>query len=144
MSESADKGSKTEEATEKKKRDSMEKGNVPFSREAPIFASLLAMLIVSSLLISGGTGRLVITLQRMLDDPGGWSLENGADAIQLLNVLALEAASFLAAPILVLALAGVASSLLQNPPSLALKRITPDMSRISPSKGWGRIFGVQG
>jgi hypothetical protein len=32
MAEAPDKDSKTEEATEKKRRDSVEQGNVPFSR----------------------------------------------------------------------------------------------------------------
>lgn len=35
-----DKEGKTEEATEKKIRDAIEKGSVPFSKELPTFASL--------------------------------------------------------------------------------------------------------
>jgi flagellar biosynthetic protein FlhB len=38
----------------------------------------------------------------------------------------------------------VAASLLQNPPQLALTRITPKASNISLTKGWTRIFGVKG
>ena len=40
MAEDQDKESKTEEPTEKKIRDAVEKGNIPFSKEVPIFALL--------------------------------------------------------------------------------------------------------
>ena len=44
MAEEQDKDSKTEQPTEKKIRDAMAKGNVPFSRELPIFGSALATI----------------------------------------------------------------------------------------------------
>ena len=51
MSEDADKDSKTEDPTEKKLQDAAEKGNDPVSREAPLFASLLALLAVTGLMV---------------------------------------------------------------------------------------------
>ena len=45
MAESADKESKTEEATEKKIRDAVEKGQLPHSKEAAILTSFVAILI---------------------------------------------------------------------------------------------------
>ena len=51
MSEAPDQESKTEEATEKKIRDSLEKGKIPVSREASIFASMVALLVIQSFLI---------------------------------------------------------------------------------------------
>ena len=51
MAEDVDKESKTEEATEKKISDAVEKGNTPFSRETPLFASMVGILIVLSLII---------------------------------------------------------------------------------------------
>ena len=44
MSEAPDQESKTEEATEKKVRDSVEKGKIPVSREASVFSSMIALL----------------------------------------------------------------------------------------------------
>ena len=46
MSDDQDADSKTEEATEKKLHDSVERGNVPVSREVSLLASMAAMLIV--------------------------------------------------------------------------------------------------
>ena len=41
MSDTDDKDSKTEAPSDKKVRDALDKGNIPFSREAPLFASIL-------------------------------------------------------------------------------------------------------
>ena len=144
MSEAPDKDSKTEEPTEKKLRDAMEKGNVPFSREAATLASLLGILLVSTFFIAGGVSHLNSSLRRLIDNPGGWSLENGADAVRLLETIGLDAARLLVPVIIVLATAGILSSFLQNAPSMVLDRIQPQFSRVSIAKGWKRLFGAQG
>jgi flagellar biosynthetic protein FlhB len=46
--------------------------------------------------------------------------------------------------VVILATAGIAASLLQNAPRIVLDRIQPQLSRLSISKGWRRLFGVQG
>jgi flagellar biosynthetic protein FlhB len=144
MAEEPDKDSKTEEPTEKKMRDAVERGNVPFSREAATLASLLGILLISSFFLVGGVTHLNLSLRRLIDNPGGWSLENGADAMRLLQAIGLDAARLLVPVIVVLATAGLLSSFLQNAPSIVLDRIQPQLSRLSIPKGWTRIFGVQG
>src|SRR5262245_25464159 len=48
-------------------------------------------------------------------------------------------------PALVIVLAaGLESTFLQNAPRLVLKRIQPDLARISLANGWRRIFGSHG
>ena len=49
-----------------------------------------------------------------------------------------------AAFLFVAEVAGVVASVLQNSPRFVLERIRPQMSRISLSSGWSRLFGVQG
>ncbi len=144
MSEAPEKDSKTEEATEKKVRDSIEKGQIPVSREAPIFASMLALLIIMSFLMSDNVRKLTYTLARLIDDPSGIRLRNGADAISFLTEIGMSAAGLIIPIVIVLLIAGLASSFLQNAPRLVFDRIQPEMSRISIMKGWERIFGAQG
>ncbi len=144
MSEAPEKESKTEEATEKKVRDSVEKGQIPVSREAPIFASMLALLIIMSFLMSDNVRTLTYTLARMIDDPSGIRLRNGADAISFFTAIGMSAAGLIIPIIIVLMLAGLASSFLQNAPRLVFDRIQPQMSRLSIMKSWERIFGAQG
>jgi flagellar biosynthetic protein FlhB len=144
MSEAPDKESKTEEATEKKIRDAVEKGNVPFSREAATLASLLGILFIISFFLLHNAGALVASLRALIDSPGGIALENRADAILLFGTIAGDAARFVLPIVAILAAAGVLSSFLQNSPRLVLDRIQPKLSRISISSGWRRIFGAQG
>ena len=54
MSGDVDPGDKTEEPTEKRLHDAMERGEVAFSREAPLFASLSATLVALIFVIPAG------------------------------------------------------------------------------------------
>lgn len=144
MSEAPDKESKTENATEKKISDALEKGNVPHSREAPIFASLAGILLVLVFLAGDGAAQLAKTLALLLDQPGDFSLGNGEDATALLVAVAVEMGKAMAPIIALLAAAGLVASLFQSVPRMAGERIKPQWSRISPAAGWKRIFGVQG
>src|SRR5947209_3040126 len=131
MSEAPDKESKTEEGTEKRVRDSVEKGKVPISREVHVLSSLLGFLVVTGFLVQGQARRLLGQLGQMLDDPAGYRLENGADAVQLSSAVALEMGRFLLPVCTVFLLFGVGASILQNAPRIAFDRIKPDLSRIS-------------
>jgi flagellar biosynthesis protein FlhB len=142
--DASDKESKTEEPTEKKLRDSVEHGQIPFSREASIFSSMMALLIVFGFFTVQNVQQLVATLRRPLDDSGGFALSNGADAILLGVTIGAEVGRFMLPIVLVLAVAGIASSFLQNAPQIVLDRIRPDPSRISLVTNWRRIFGSQG
>jgi len=144
VSDDQDKDSKTEEATEKKVRDSVEKGQIPVSREAPIFASMLALLIIMSFLMSDNVRKLTSTLARLLDDPGGIRFHNGTDAVAFFHSIGMSAAELLIPIIVVLMLAGLASSFLQNAPQLVIDRIEPKLERLSIMKGFERLFGAQG
>jgi flagellar biosynthesis protein FlhB len=144
MAEKSDQESKTEEPTEKKIRDAVEQGRIPISREASIFASMAALMAIQAFLIGPGVQRLVPTLKSLLDDPDGFRLRTGADAQNLLTVVGMQAVQFVIPMVIVLIVFGLASSLLQNSPSLVLDRIQPDFSRISPAQGWSRLFGAQG
>lgn len=144
MAEASDQESKTEQPTEKKIRDALEQGKIPVSREASIFASMAALMVIQSFLIGQGVQQLVPTLKGFLDDPDGIRLSTAADAQNLLSVVGLQAMRFMLPLVIVLIAFGLAASLLQNAPRLVLDRIQPNFSRISPAQGWNRIFGVQG
>src|SRR6202008_1907707 len=112
MAETADKESKTEEPTERRIREATEKGNIPVSREAPIFASMVGLLAIASFFMVDQSLRLSLVLRRLLDDPGGWRLENGSDAGQLVAAVGFEAGRFLVPVIVTLTLTGLAASFL--------------------------------
>jgi len=144
MAETPDKDSKTEEPTERRIRESIEKGNTAVSREAPILASMVGILAIASFFLVSRSARLSLVLQQLIDDPGGWSLENGSDARQLLAAVSYEAGHFLLPVIVMLTIAGLVASFLQNAPSFTLDRIQPKLSRISAHEGFKRVFGLRG
>ncbi|WP_062209666.1 flagellar biosynthesis protein FlhB [Aureimonas sp. AU12] len=144
MSEGADKESQTEEPTEKKIRDTIEKGNLPASREAPILASLLAAMGVVVFQARANVSELAENLRINFENPTQWSLANGIDALQYLHVVTLQSARFVLPATGFFLLAGILASLLQNPPQINLERIRPKASNVSLSQGWGRMFGKRG
>src|ERR1700728_2002952 len=95
MEEQQDKESQTEEATEKKLTDAIEHGNVPISREVSLLASLACMLIAMVFILRESAARLIFMLVHFIDDPSGWRLDRGNDAIALGNLVLADAAAFL-------------------------------------------------
>ncbi|GHC64653.1 flagellar biosynthesis protein FlhB [Limoniibacter endophyticus] len=144
MSDSADKDSKTEEASEKKIGDALEKGQTPFSKELPAFASLLAILVFFVFFMSGNVFSLTEFMQSLIERPEEWSLATDQDAEALYRGVVMQIAAAVAAPLILLASFSLCASLLQNMPSMVLERIRPQWSRISLTKGLGRMFGMQG
>ncbi|MEW5422237.1 flagellar biosynthesis protein FlhB [Amorphus sp. 3PC139-8] len=144
MAEDQDKDSKTEDASEKKISDALEKGNVPFSKEASVFASLLGILLALTFLVAEKVPALVADLSRLIDNAGGYALEDGGDALVLFSDVGRAIALFILPIVLLLAAFGVVASLAQNAPRLVPERIRPQWNRISPKAGWKRIFGSQG
>lgn len=144
MADTSDQASKTEEPTEKKISDAVEQGKIPVSREASIFASMAALIVIQAFLVGQGVQQLVPAMKSLLDDPDGVRLSTAADAQNLLSVVGLHAMRFMLPLVLVLIVFGLAASLLQNSPRMVLERIRPNLSRISPVRGWSRIFGIQG
>ncbi|HEY1943952.1 MAG TPA: EscU/YscU/HrcU family type III secretion system export apparatus switch protein [Roseiarcus sp.] len=139
-----DSDSKTEEATEKKLNDAIERGSVPMSREVAVVASLAAILIAVVYVIPPRAAEFVGTLIHFLDDPAGWRLEQGSDVLALAGILVIAAGQFLLPTVLLLMVAGVVASIAQNPPRFVLSRIMPDLSRISITAGFSRVFGLRG
>ena len=144
MADDTDKESKTEEATEQKIRDALEKGNMPFSRETPILAGIASFLIIAVFVAGPATTKLAVFLRELIDRPEDWLLNSAEDASRLFGVLALAVGAALVPVFIIIPLAGIAASAFQNAPRFVGERIRPQASRISPLKGWQRIFGRAG
>ena len=144
MAESVDKESKTEEPTEKKIRDTVEKGQLPHSREAAIFTSFVAILVFTVFFAGNSVIELGSFLSTFLEKPEAWPMNTSQDIIQLCQIVFMEIGKAIAALLILLVVAGVGASAFQNLPQFVGERIQPQASRISLSKGWKRLFGVQG
>lgn len=144
MAEKPDKESKTEEASEKKIRDTIDKGQLPFAKEAPVLASFLAILVFTMFFAQNSVAQLSNFLTIFLERPEEWPLERQQDVLVLLRLVFLEVGKVLAVLMLLLVSGALAASMLQNTPRFVLERIRPQASRISLMQGWSRIFGIKG
>ena len=144
MSDDQDKDSKTEDPTEKKMQDAVEKGNTPISREVPIFAGALAFYLYFVFFLPSGVSRIAETLRDLFEQPDQWRIDSATDVVSLFSHLAWESAALLFPAFALIMLFGVGSNLLQHVPSFVLERIRPQASRISLSKGWTRLFSANG
>ncbi len=144
MSDTADKESKTEEATEKKISDAIEKGNLPFSREAPILASIIALLVILIFVVVPSGAKLATFLSELLDKTDDWRLNSADDARQLFGIIGMAVGLALLPVLIIIPGAGILASVLQNAPRIVFDRIQPEASRVSIIKGWQRIFGSSG
>lgn len=139
-----DSGDKTEEPTEHKIQEALEKGNVPLSREASTFAQLLALLLVLYLFVRESTVSFSGELQFFLDNVGGIPLNEGTDALNLLSVVGTKVALFLLPMVCILGVGGILATILQTPLRLTPDKLEPKWSRLSPMSGFKRIYGLQG
>jgi flagellar biosynthetic protein FlhB len=144
MAEPQDKDSKTEEPTEKKLRDALDRGNAPVSREASIFASLAGMLILAAFVARESMREASVALGGLLEQLDGWPLEVGGDATALMARIATEVLTVLIPVFVILIAAGLAAAFMQNAPRIVLDRVKPDLQRISLGNGWRRIVGARG
>ena len=144
MSEDQDRDSKTQDASEKKIRDTIEKGNVPVSREVPVFLSLVSIGIVCSLMLRQSAASIQQMLGSLLADAGTRRLENQRDVGEIFLPIAGQSLEQIMPMLAVLMLGGIVSSLIQNPFQITFERLVPKASRLSLRQGWNRIFGARG
>lgn len=144
MSDDQDKDSKTEAPSEKKISDAAEKGNVPFSREATMFASTLAIYIFFVFFLTDGVATLTEALKDIFEQPEAWRLENATDVVALISHLIWKSTALVVPVFVLLIVFGVGASIFQNLPLPVLDRIQPKLNRVSPMAGLKRIFGIQG
>ncbi|MEM8748794.1 MAG: flagellar biosynthesis protein FlhB [Pseudomonadota bacterium] len=144
MADDEDKGSKTEDPTEKKLKDAHDKGQDASSREVPIAVSL--MCFTAYLIMNGGElfTDTANGLRFYFANAGEIDLTTGLDASQLFQHTFRQLIGLLAPLCVLLMIGGILASALQNEPRLVLERIKPKWNKISIAKGLTRMFGKQG
>jgi flagellar biosynthetic protein FlhB len=136
----ADDGDKTEAATPRRLQKARDGGNIPISREITTMVSLAALTIVMSSMAAGLSTRLVGRLAVFLSQLSRIDMSDHGIAAMRMAVLDAAYASM---PVMLLAgAAGVAAMSLQTRFLLNTSRLVPDLSRLNPTRGLKRIFGM--
>lgn len=141
-----DQSSKTEEPTERKLRKARDKGDVPASRETGNMMSVFALLVIAVFLLPHVLPELAGVLRGLIELSG--QIEIGEDTSGLSDIaevsgqLARGLAAVLAPVVLVMIIAAIFGVLIQGETVVALERIKPKASKISPLAGFKRLFSA--
>jgi flagellar biosynthetic protein FlhB len=142
MSDGADEEDKTEEASQRRLDQAIERGDVPKSQEISTFFTLGAFML-ALMLSAGGAGQTLLSGLRgflmnphLVPDSGSGMLSAGGGAL-------LVGLSALMVPVGILLIAALAGGLIQHRPLWTFEPMTPKFSRLSPMEGAKRVFGKQ-
>lgn len=144
MSDDADRDERTEEATEKKRQDSIEQGRTPLSRDAVAAAGFAGVWTAVVVVVPLTAPSATVGLGRLLEGAHAIRLDGAEDAAALLALVLREWALGLLAVLAPIVAAVVLAHLAQARPRVVASRIAPKWSHLSPAKGWSRLFGRDG
>ena len=138
-----DQSQKTEEPTHRRLEKAFEEGSVPKSTEV----SAWIMLLAATAVVAGGALPLFHQLANgmiaFIEHPHDIALDaRGAEGMALSLTLLLFVA--LAAPLAILFIGALGGHLLQHRATWSTSPLEMKLDKISPIKGFARIFGVQG
>ncbi len=143
MSDDVDQESKTEKPTERRVSEAAEKGNVPFSKEVVVFASLFAALVAINLSSGSTAAKLSLLLGNLVEGSSLITLDNGNDYSRILTQTFTQSFTALLPFLIIVAMGGALGSLLQNVPNASVERLRPKFERISPAQNAKRMFGAE-
>ncbi|MBL4597988.1 MAG: flagellar biosynthesis protein FlhB [Rhizobiaceae bacterium] len=144
MAEDSDKDSKTEDPTDKKITDALDKGNTAFSKEITTAASVLALLMATWFFVPHIVGELSQSLRLLLGNISDLPMHTPEDASSVIFMIVKEAGKAIAPLLLILMAFGFVAAISQNMPRFIGNRIQPKFSRISLAGGLKKLFGKQG
>jgi flagellar biosynthetic protein FlhB len=142
MSDEPDESEKTEEPTSKKLEDSRKKGQVALSREVNHWVMLLAATIMAGFIIGPMFFSLFELLKTYLEMAHTFPSLPGGFAVILKDSF-WEVLSIMTLPFLILLFAAFIGPFMQVGPLFSFESLKPDLSKISPVKGFGRLFSLR-
>jgi flagellar biosynthesis protein FlhB len=141
MADEQDKSQKTEDPTQKRIDDARKKGDVAKSQDVPIWFLLLAAAGVMA--AAGPLATMIATpLARIMDHPHAFHLEGGGAQKLFYDVL-MAIMTPMAVVFGAMASAALLGHVIQGPPVFTTEKMKPDLDKLSPMKGVGRMFGAQ-
>ena len=141
MSEQQDQSQKTEEPTEKKLRDAHKRGEVVKSQEVSNWFVLAAGAVLIGLLGPKMMTDMSGLLAQFLAQPHQMSAEGRALPAALSDLME-QLLGMMVLPLGVILLAAIGGNIIQHQPVFTGDRMKPKLDKISPMKGFKRIFGT--
>lgn len=130
---------KTEDPTGKRLEEARERGNIPISRELNNWFMFAAATFVMLAFAPGAARDLVAVLRPFLAQPDMFQTDRAALGNALSTGL-MAGAKSVGLVLLTFLVAGLSSSLLQAGFNISTEPLMPNLSKLNPLKGFGRIF----
>ncbi|MDE2182295.1 MAG: flagellar biosynthesis protein FlhB [Alphaproteobacteria bacterium] len=143
MADDRDPSQQTEEPTQRRLDEAREHGDVVKSTEVQTLILLLGGTIAIAMFGVGAASDMGKTMRWFLASPD----QIGTDPGQLMTLareLAARMATILGPFFAVMMVAGIGASLVQHGPIFTMERIKPDLSKLSLTAGFKRLFGMEG
>jgi flagellar biosynthetic protein FlhB len=142
MAEDDDDSQKTEDPTPKRLEESRKKGQIALSRELNTWLMLLTGTIIIGTMSGSFMTELMVYMRGFIEHagdlpqvPGGFRETLGASFWKVFGLMAL--------PLIALMFMAFIGPFIQVGPIFATEVIKPDISKISPIKGWSRLFSMR-
>ncbi|WP_166306074.1 flagellar biosynthesis protein FlhB [Bradyrhizobium sp. 26S5] len=133
---------KTEDPTQKRLDEALEKGDVVKSQEVNTWFVIAGATLVLSTFSGSIGGGILMPLRNLIAN--SWMIRtDGAGLLQLTQTLGYAVVAAIGVPFLMLALAAVAGNMIQHQLVWSGEQLKPKFSKISPAAGFKRLFGKQ-
>src|ERR1700760_3119723 len=141
MADEDDSSDKTEDPTQKRLDDALERGDVAKSQEVNTWFVISGVTLVLSS-FSGSIGGIQMPLRNLIAN--SWMVRvDGPNLLALGRNLEYVVISALGVPLLMLMIAAIGGNLLQHRLVWSGESLKPSFNKISPASGLKRIFGKQ-
>lgn len=140
MAEDRDDSQRTEQPTQKRLQEAEEKGDVV---QSPDIAAWLVLAAATGFIAMWGAttaGSLSRLMTGFLAQPHALSLDRET-ASGLMAGVGLQLLFVMAAPLGLLLAVGIGAHFIQHKPVASWEKLKPDFSRLSPLKGFKKLFG---
>ena len=142
MAEGDDDTERTEEPTPKRLEEAIQRGDVVRSQEVNTWFVLSAGALMLVIFSPGIATSLAASFRGILSNAHAISADGGG-LTHFVYKMAMETVQAVGLPLMFMALAGVAASMVQHRLLFTAEPITPNLSKISPINGMKRLFGKE-
>ena len=142
MADDNDAAEKTEDPTQKRLDDALDRGDVAKSQEINTWFVIAGATLVLSTFSGSIGGGIMPSLRGLIAN--SWMIHaDGPSLLALAQSLVYALIAALGVPLLMLALAAIAGNMIQHRLVWSGESLKPSFSKISPAAGAKRIFGKQ-
>ena len=142
MADENDASDKTEDPTQKRLDDALNRGDVAKSQEINTWFVIAGGTLVMSTFSGSIGGGILAPLRNLLAN--AWMIRtDGPGLLSLAGSLEYAMVAAIGVPLLMLALAAIAGNMVQHRLVWSGQQLKPKLSKISPAAGFKRVFGKQ-